>query len=179
MKNSDKDAFVAHHEAGHAVAAWCLKIRARRATINPDENFGGHVKIEREKPSTYAAIGRGDRWHPSRLRAEKLVMFAQAGEVAQLRYDFHSVSHYHYLMDLHDSIDILTRYAIHDVNPDTKPHYGLLYKWTESLIEQHWHLVEAVARALLEHRELSGAQIRAVIDAANKNKVTTPRRQRP
>jgi hypothetical protein len=169
MKKSNTDEFVAYHEAGHTVAAWCLRLRVRRATIVSDEDLGGHVEIEREKPSTCAAIARGERWHPSRLRAERRVMFLQAGEVAQLRYNLRSVSHYHYLLDLHDCIDLLTRYAIHDVNPDTKPHYDLLYKWTGSLIEQHWHLVEAVAKALLERRELSGTQVRAVIDAANQH----------
>jgi hypothetical protein len=170
MKKSNGDAFVAYHEAGHAVAAWCLKIRVRRATIVPDEDLGGQVKIERDKPSTLKAINQGDRWHPSRLRAERMVMVLQAGEVAQLHYDFHSVSHYHYLMDLYDSISLLTRYAMHDLKPDTKLHYDLLYKWTESLIEQHWYLVEAVANILLERRKLSGTELLKVISDANKQR---------
>lgn len=101
-------------------------------------------------------------------------MCLQAGEVAQLRYDIKSVSHYHYLLDLHSSLELLTRYAIHYTNPDAKTHYALLYKWTESLIEQHWHLVEAVAKGLLEHRELSGAQVRDAIDAAEKRQGREP-----
>jgi hypothetical protein len=40
-------------------------------------------------------------------------------------------------------------------------------RWTIHLIEQNLHLVEAVAKALLEHRELSGTEVRAVIDTAN------------
>ena len=169
------DAATAYHEAGHVIAAWCLKIKMRRATIVSHGDLGGLVTIERDKPSTLAAIGRGDRWHSSRLRAERLVMCLQAGEVAHLRYDFNSVSHYHYLLDLENCLQLLTKYAIHNVKPDARPHYDLLYKWTESLIEQHWHLVEAVANALLEHKVLSGAQVRAVIDAANKSWSATHR----
>ena len=77
----------AYHEAGHAVAACRLGVRVRFATIVPDGDLGGQVKIGREKPSTWAAVSRGERWHPSRRRAERLVMFMQAGEVAQLRYN--------------------------------------------------------------------------------------------
>jgi hypothetical protein len=69
----------------------------------------------------------------------------------------------HCLLDLHDCIAILARYAIHDVTPDTIPYYDLLYQWTASLVEQHWRLVEVVAQALLERSKLSGAQIREVI----------------
>ena len=167
MDNGDADAFVAYHEAGHVVAAWCLKIRVRRVTIVSDGVLGGLVTNERDKPSTLAAIGTGDRWHSSRLRAERLVMYSQAGEVAQLRFDLHSVSLHHSQLDLENSLTILARYAIHDVKPDMRLHYDLLYKWTESLIEQQWHLVGAVAKALLEHRKLSGTQVRAVIEAAN------------
>ena len=47
------------------------------------------------------------------------------------------------------------------------PHYLLLRKWTIYLLEQNWYLVEAVAKALLEDRELSGPQVLDVIRAAN------------
>lgn len=172
MKNSNRDVFVAYHEAGHAVAGWCLGVKVIWATIDADEDLPAHVKIEREKPSTCHAIDRGERWHPSRFRAEKRVMVLQAGEVAQLRYNPRSVRLYHCMLDLYGCITPLVNYALHNEKPDTKLHYGLLYKWTESLIAQHWHLVEAVAKALLKHRKLSGTKIREVIRAADQKQTS-------
>jgi hypothetical protein len=168
MKNSNKDAATAYHEAGHAVVAWCLDVEVGSATIVPDNDSAGHVNIEPEEPSTCAAICRGDPWDPSRLRAEKLVMRLQAGEVAQRRYNSYSVRRAHSKDDFKKCVGILRIYAPDEKKLDVMPHYLMLRKWTIHLIEQHWHLVEAVAKALLERRELSGTQILDVILAANR-----------
>jgi hypothetical protein len=122
---------------------------------------------EREKPSTAFAIERGDVWHSSRFRAEKRVMRLLAGEVAQRRYNPRSVRWRHAESDRNQSLDILFKYSPYEDALDVNHHYEMLREWTVSLIEQHWHLVEAVAKALLEHRELSGTQVRAVIQAAS------------
>lgn len=160
------DAATAYHEAGHAVAGLCLGLRVRHVTIVPDEDSAGHVKSEREKPSTAFAVECGYLWHPSRFRAEKLVMRMLAGEVAQRRYNPRSVRWRHGQSDRNQSLDILLKYNPYEDAPGLTHHYEMLRKWTVSLIEQHWHLVEAVAKALLEHRQLSGTQVRAVINAA-------------
>jgi hypothetical protein len=168
MKNGNKDAFIAYHEAGHAVVSFCLGVRVRRATIVPDDDSAGHVQNEREKPSTYNGIDRGDPWHPSRLRAEKRVMVLQAGEVAQRRYNPLSVRRGHFQDDRKKCVDLLRRYAPDEEKLDVMPHYRLLRHWTIYLIEQYWDLVEAVAKALLECRELSGTQVLdVIIRAAN------------
>jgi hypothetical protein len=174
MKNSKRDAAHAYHEAGHVVASWCLRVRVRRATIVPDDDSAGHVKNEREKPSTYIAIDRGDRWRSSRLRLEKRVMVLQAGEVAQLRYNRRSVRRGHSLNDRFKCVALLLKFTPQEEKLDSRLyysrlHYLLLLKWTASLIKQHWHLVEAVAKALLDRRELSGSQVREVIRAASQN----------
>ena len=167
MKNSNRDAATAYHEAGHAVASWCLGRRVCSATIVPDDDSAGRVKNEREKPSTAFAVECGDPWHPSRFRAEKRVMIVQAGEVAQRRYNPRSVRRYHSQSDLNKSLDTLLSCNPYEEEPDVTHHYQLLRKWTASLIERHWHLVEAVAKALLERRTLSGTQILDVIHEAN------------
>jgi hypothetical protein len=162
------DAANAYHEAGHAVAAWCLGVRVCGATIIPDDDSSSHVKLGREKTRTCIALLWGDRWHPSRFRAEKRVMTLQAGEVSQRRYNSRSVRRYHSRRDLNQSLDILLQYSPYEEEPDVTHHYQMLHKWTEALIEQHWHLVEAVAKALLEHRKLSGNQLRDVIRTAQR-----------
>ena len=165
--STSTDAATAYHEAGHAVAGLCLGLRVRHATIEPDGDSDGHVMSEREKPSTAFAIERGDVWHSSRFRAEKRVMRLLAGEVAQRRYNPRSVRWRHAESDRNQSLDILFKYSPYEDALDVNHHYEMLREWTVSLIEQHWHLVEAVAKALLEHRELSGTQVRAVIQAAS------------
>ena len=150
MKNRNKNAFVAYHEAGHAVMCWCLGLRVPGATVVPDEDSAGHVESLREKPSTYKGIDSGDRWHPSRLRLEKRVMILQAGEVAQRRYNSGSVRRVHSQDDFYKCRELLRKYAPDEKKLDIENHYLMLRKWTIHLIEQHWYLVEAVATALLE-----------------------------
>jgi hypothetical protein len=165
MKNSNRDAATAYHEAGHVVVAWCLGKRVLRATIVPDDVSAGRVDIEPEAPSTCDAIVRGDRWDPARLQAEKLVMVLQAGEAARRRYNSRSVRRCHFQDDRQRCVTILRIYAPDEEKRDVMPHYLLLRKWTIYLIEQNWHLVEAVAKALLERRELSDIQIlNAILD---------------
>jgi hypothetical protein len=173
------DAATAYHEAGHVVMDWCLGLGVRGVSIVRDGDSAGHVQGKRINPRTGRAIDQGYRWHPSRFVAEKHAMSLLAGEAAQRRYSPLSVRRRHSEDDLAKCDALLGKYDPDREKPEAKFHCLLLRKWTVSVIEQHWHLVEAVAGALLNHRELSGAQIRAVIDAANKNKVTTPRRQRP
>jgi hypothetical protein len=164
-----KDAFVAYHEAGHAVMHGCLRLRVPGATIVPDGDSAGHVKGTRQRPSAWIAVDRGNRWHRSRFLAEKQVMILQAGEAAQRRYNPRSVRRRHYENDLFKCVALLRKYAPQE-KPDARHHCLLLYQWAVSLIEQHWHLIEAVARALLARRELSGSQVRAVIHTANKKR---------
>jgi ATP-dependent Zn protease len=167
MKNSNRDASTAYHEAGHAVVSWCLGVRVLRASIIPDDNSTGHVKNEQEEPNTCDAIARGDRWDPSRLIAEKRVMILQAGEVAKRRYNSYSVRRGHFHDDRKKCSVLLRQYAPDEEKRDIEPHYLLLRNWTAHLIEQHWHLVEAVAKALLKHRVLSGTEFLDVISSAN------------
>jgi len=164
MKNSKKDAGTAYHEAGHVVVSWCLGVEVIRATIVPDNDSSGHVIIEPEMPSTSDAI---DRWHPYRLYAEKLVMVRLAGDVAQRRYNSYSVRHQHSQNDRKSCYDILCVFAADEKKLDVKPHYEMLRNWTAHLIEQNWHLVKAVAKALLDCPVLFSALVLDAIRAAN------------
>jgi hypothetical protein len=46
----------AYHEAGHAVAACCLGITVRYATIVPGDGLGGHIKIQQARLDATEAI---------------------------------------------------------------------------------------------------------------------------
>jgi hypothetical protein len=165
------EAAAAYHEAGHAVVKSCLGLGHSGISIVPDNDSWGRVESGKpEKPMTWAAVDRGDRWHSSRLLAERWVMVFQAGDVAQRHHDPASVGLSYSRSDFVKCNALLLNYDPDKENPNADLHYDLLQKWTESLIEQHWHLVEAVAKALLEQRELSGSQVRDVIHAANQIK---------
>ena len=46
-----RECATAYHEAGHAVAAFLLRRRLRRATIIPDEDSLGHIRTGRAPPT--------------------------------------------------------------------------------------------------------------------------------
>jgi|GEM_PF-1004652 len=162
MKNSNRDAATAYHEAGHVVAAVCLGFEVEYVTIVPDDVSAGHTKIAPEEPSTCDAILRGDRWDPARFRAEKRVMVWQAGELAQRVHNSNSVRSHHFRTDRRN-LELLRLYAPDEEKRDVKAHVGLLRTWTAHLISQHWPSVDAVANALLDCPTLFGARINEII----------------
>lgn len=165
---SDEEA-TAYHEAGHAVVKSCLGLGYSGISIIPDNDSWGRVESSKpENPSTWAAIARGDRWHRSRFHAEKWVMVLQAGEVAQQKHDFPSVDFYYSRSDFVKCKDLLLSYHPDKENPDAEFYFDLLQEWTEDLIEKNWHSIQALAKALVERREMSDTEVRAVIRAANK-----------
>jgi ATP-dependent Zn protease len=163
MKTSKRDASTAYHEAGHAVAAWHLGFKVLDASIIRDDESLGHVAIEPEEPSTCDAIARGDRWDTSRFIAEKRAMILQAGDVAQRLYNSKPVRRGHSQDDLKKCVALLRQYAPDERKLDISAHSQLLHTWTAHLIEQNWHLVEAVANALLDCPTLSGTRINEII----------------
>jgi ATP-dependent Zn protease len=66
MRRQRKDEYVAYHEAGHAVMAWLLNARVRRATIIPDLDSAGHILKGKLGRDTRFGIEQADRFHPSR-----------------------------------------------------------------------------------------------------------------
>lgn len=175
-QQSKKRMATAYHEAGHAVAAWCLGVGQRYATIVENEFSAGHVMLDPEQVITFQRsvdICQGNRWDSSRLEAEKWVMVCQAGEVAHRRHIFPGpVRRDRFQSDRSAGFQILHRYAPNEEKRDIVAHYRLLCTWTVSLIEQNWQLVEAVAKALLERRTLSYAQILHVVRGADDEQST-------
>jgi ATP-dependent Zn protease len=79
------------HEAGHAVAAWLLRVRVNSATIIPHSGALGHV--------THANPLRGVdlEWDDSdraRLRAERYIKVCLAGPLAQKKFNPRSYRHW-------------------------------------------------------------------------------------
>jgi ATP-dependent Zn protease len=158
-------ASTAYHEAGHAVCAWRLRMKIRKATVISNEYSAGRVQIGKMSKASLSDIELGTRFSTGRIQAEKQVMVAMAGAVAQRKFAPRSWRSYHDSADHEIISDLLERYAGFDDDGvlDARQHYKLLRQWTEQLIRNDWKLVEAVAEALMERGTLSGDQVRQVI----------------
>jgi hypothetical protein len=151
----------AYHEAGHVVAAFFFNVpfRKKGATIIPDGvAFGGvHTKnIFRDKPD----VNDSDA---VRLRCERKAMVSLAGIIAQRKFNNRSVRHGHGSADRETAIDLMSYFF---APPVLEANLKFLIVQVESLFEHHpyaWQLVEAVAAALLEKKQLSGAELRQII----------------
>lgn len=179
MKKTHREA-VAYHEAGHAVVAFWLWLRPRHASIIPKEGSEGHVLERMLGKRTRLQIEFADRFHTSRLQAEKRVMVAMAGVLAQRRFNPRSVRRYHGQSDREAVVEFLSQYApwrtgklsVRGPNgkkvtvrqwQDMSSHEKLLSDWTKDLLDLRWYSVEAVAKALLEKKQLSYEDIRVTI----------------
>jgi hypothetical protein len=174
---SEKGMATAYHEAGHAVAAYCLGVGMRYITILENEVSNGHGMIDPEQCNAFLRsldLYQGDRWHPYRLEAEKWIMVHQAGEVAHRRHKFPGrVRCSHFESDRSVCLEILHKVAPDEEPRDIDAHYRLLCTWTVSLIEQQWPKVEVVAKALLERGTLFWAQIHEVIHGVDEERAKT------
>jgi ATP-dependent Zn protease len=75
------DPATAFHEAGHAVAAWCLGEPITRITIVPDDERDGAVEFA--NPLRDADLETLD----ARNRARRHIVVLWAGEIAQKHFD--------------------------------------------------------------------------------------------
>src|ERR1700758_383304 len=92
MKTSIKT--IAHHEAGHAVMAWLLNVKIRKATIVPDTKMGNAGSVHHEKLliRKYPEFDDSDR---QRIRIEKLIMVCLAGPIAHMIFNQRSFRRSH------------------------------------------------------------------------------------
>jgi ATP-dependent Zn protease len=138
-------ALVAHHEAGHAVAAFAFHRRFKRVTIMPGDSSGGHIAIFSAGSSrTTPAI------------AHRNAVCALAGPAAQRRFSPHSFRHFHGSDDWCSAQD----YAF-SLGGETKTIIAQLVLWEQrakDLVNGRWAQIEKVARALIERRTLTYEQ---------------------
>jgi ATP-dependent Zn protease len=142
----------AYHEAGHAVAAYCLRVEVRFATILPDHDCGGFV-------------GHGDLFcdrglGSDRANLERAIKISLAGPLAEARFicgiPLGGRQDY-------DCAFGLARYLAGSAGKWELLCY--LERETKALLDHYWGDVERVARALLEHDQLSGTAVKNIIEA--------------
>lgn len=152
---------VAYHEAGHAVAAALLHTHMRSASIIPNNSQGslghvGHHRWGKETPDVYDSA-RIDR------RLEQHIITVLAGPEAERKL-FGRYNRVGASSDFDTAADL----ALYRTGGDPKE-ATLIIRWlahrTRTLVglETNWRLIEAVAKALMEHRRLSGQRVREIV----------------
>jgi len=157
----EKKTHTAHHEAGHAVAAWWFGHLKKKdyVTIVPDQQRGslGHFW----NPPRFISEMEGTAGNSGRaiLQAEKFAVVCLAGEAASSRY---RGSKRRFLAggrkDREQVAQVLSRLT--GSNEELKAYFRLLQIRAENLVARFWPEVDAVARRLLSEKKLTSEQIR-------------------
>ena len=151
----------AAHEAGHAVAAWSLGIPVWGVSIKPRVESAGRTLCS-------SLLGRiqldCDNTTQTRWKAEREVKKLLAGCLAQRKSNPRSYRHYHCKGDRDAAIKILSHITGSDA--ELRAYYRLLQIQTDQLLAKPgiWPCVKGVATALLEKGELSGKEVKSIID---------------
>jgi hypothetical protein len=191
----------AYHEAGHAVAYFLLGFRIARVSVIPDEGSLGHVRGYKKSRRTLdfietvgafpdrAESAKIARWHDevvctlAGMEAVRLFMpgskFRQgthAGHLVTLKKPMFGLAagtkvRFGAHGDVPSAFDILSR-----LHGDDEAQ--LVYRWlalrARSLVKHNFARpgIEALAKALVEKREMSGKETRKVIVEANRRRTS-------
>ncbi len=157
-----EDRVTAWHEAGHAVVYLLQGRSLRYVTLRPrGAGRAGFTAVR-----------------PRRVDVSSVAVVAHAGPLAQARYVLDATSAADrldegvtaddvrlgaYLLGGHDDLALIAQarlaYGFSDQQPD------LWAGIAQDLLDRHWTDIGRIAEALLEHRTLTGAQLRACVPA--------------
>jgi hypothetical protein len=157
----DEDHVTAWHEAGHAVVYLLQGRSLRYVTLRP--RAAGRVG--------FTAV------RPRRVDLSSLAVAAHAGPLAQARHILDTTSAAERDREDVTADDVRVEAYLHGghndlaVIADARRAYGLPARrpglWAgipQDLIDRYWLAIGRVATALLEHRTLTGHQVRACVD---------------
>lgn len=153
----------AHHEAGHAVAAWHLGIAVRMVMVTGDRSLGYLGRMVHAPISTQLAeaLEAGAVSPAQRQRVEGLVMMMLAGELAERRHRGRA----NHLGASEDRAHARSLLTLITADPDEESAYlSWLFIRARNLVEAHWPQITAVAAALLEQGTLTGRELRALLE---------------
>jgi Peptidase family M41 len=157
--NSKSERNTAIHEAGHAVAAFCVRQNVRKASIIPKMDTLGRVT---HSPLKFADNGMFDDSLRGGDRAEKRIVICYAGPLASRKFQ----PRCRWRIGGSGDFDTAMVLMAHLQGPDFKYnnlYSKLLWRRAELLVDSRWREINAVADALIEHRRLDSKAIEAVI----------------
>ncbi|MBZ5688860.1 MAG: hypothetical protein LAP86_27945 [Acidobacteriia bacterium] len=171
---------VAHHEAGHAVAAFVLNLKIARKglTIVPNEQSRGSVSLPPRFRERLDTTPGGSLPPSDRIRIENYAIAACAGDEAQKRFNPHRRYQGH--DDVEYAEKLLSNISGNDDICSARLKVARLE--ARSLVNKHWDEIEAVAATLLEHKTLTPEQAQEAWSKATRflivlPKVSVPRRE--
>jgi hypothetical protein len=157
MLNVPEREFLAFHEAGHAVMATILRRPIRRASIRQTHGLTGYVDYQHAS----SALGDVREEHRPIIETDALILLA--GRAAECERTLGSPLS-HASLDRQNARALLA--TLEDSEEVVMNWMRYLLVRAQSMLQQDWPLVHAVAHALLEHEELDGdAVLRVMRDA--------------
>ena len=154
---------IAHHEAGHAVAAWRLGLKFRRVTIKSEGDSLGHVLNV-----------RGPKWLNDELGIIWIV-YDMAGQIAEEKFRGrrpHAWAH----SDDDRSAIVLAMRAIPGSQRTVNAFLHYCFESARDIVDSQWPQVTAVAAALLAQDTLTYEETLEVIMPGAKALRLSPKR---
>ena len=160
MKRTKALESVAYHEAGHAVAAWHVRVRTTALSIVPDEDAKG---FHAHRPYFGGINLEYDDSPRAQRRAENMALVCLVGPAAQRRFNPKGFRNYHVASDRHEAIYLLAYIGSEDEYLNA--YLKLIEIQARNFVTIHyqWSLFECLAEALLERQRLTGKDVRRVI----------------
>ena len=153
----------AYHEAGHLLVAWRENITVHSVSIIANRKIGSAGRVYLRSPLDGARRSKAVTKR-SRRRLEGLVRYFLSGTLAQKRFNPRSYRRWHDEDDRKQARKIIKRLAGAD---DEMARAALKHLEAEARDmlseERNWLCVEAIARALMERKELKAGEVRAII----------------
>jgi hypothetical protein len=153
----------AHHEAGHAVAAWWHGMKFRRVTIKPDGDSLGHVLL-RQFPKWFRPDLEFDNPRV-RLRLEHHIIVSFAGQLAEAKFRGRR-PRWGMDGDNQQAVEMAYRVCGSRETAEAYLHYCLLA--SRDLVNVRWREIQALAAALLERNTLGYQSAAEVIFPGSK-----------
>lgn len=158
--------FLAFHEAGHAVMAFLLGRRIRRASIRRRHGLSGHVDFE------HATCGVLEVAAEHRPLIESDVLVLLAGRAAECERTLGSPPS-HAGLDRENARALLG--ILEDCDEVVSSWMRYLLVRAQSMLQEEWPLVYSVARALMRDEEIDGEGVaRAVAEARERMATREP-----
>lgn len=147
----------AHHEAGHAVAAWRFGMRFKHVTLKAGDGTLGQMLRGRSPKWFKPDMDSSDR---TRLRAEHDIIVSFAGQVAECKF-LGRRPRFGMEGDNQSALNMATYFCSSMSSAEAYLNYCFLT--SRDLVNSHWREIEAVAEALLDRESLSHEETLEVI----------------
>jgi hypothetical protein len=147
----------AHHEAGHAVAAYFTGLKFRYVTIAPGKDSLGHLQHGRFPRWFRPDVVSSDR---HRLYGERHIVVSFAGQLAEARFRG-SRPRYGMHGDNQNAIEM----AFHLCGSKKTAEAYLRYCWclSDDRVDLRWREITALAAALIERETVSYIEVAEII----------------